>query len=290
MIAMNSLLSVSATYLLFTTCLHKYEGVYSFVTLKVNNKLSPSFITYHPNNCKSILKTSSSGDIEFETQEEERIGNLVADDEWMGLSMELSEVVRLAVVEDIKKSTREFTGKDDYKVGDISKEIDDRVKKEIASLRGKDEYELGDLTAALDTLAKDMTCELTGKEEYEFGDLSTEIDTRVKTAVSEFCGKDEYELGDLSKEISSRVQDRVKEFTSKDDYEIGDISREIESRRKQWVEDFLGKEAAENYQVGDVTKKAISSFTGKDEYEFGDVTKKIVGNIFGGKKKKGGEE
>merc|ERR1711862_362664 len=108
-------------------------------------------------------------------------------------------------------------------------------------------------------------------EEYEFGDLSTEIDTRVKTAVSEFCGKDEYELGDLSKEISSRVQDRVKEFTSKDDYEIGDISREIESRRKQWVEDFLGKEAAENYQ-------------------FGDVTKKIVGNIFGGKKKKGGEE
>lgn len=58
----------------------------------------------------------------------EKVGNLVADDEWNGLSLELAEVIRLAVVEDLKKNTREFLGKDEYKVGDLSKEIDARVK------------------------------------------------------------------------------------------------------------------------------------------------------------------
>ena len=51
--------------------------------------------------------------IEFESEEakKEAVGNLVADDEWAGLSMELSEVVRIAVLEDLKKTAREFTGK-----------------------------------------------------------------------------------------------------------------------------------------------------------------------------------
>lgn len=51
----------------------------------------------------------------------------------------------------------------------------------------------------------------------------------------------------------------------------------------------MGKEAAENYQFGDVTKKALSGFTGKEDYEFGDVTKKIMGNMFG-KRKKGSKD
>lgn len=57
--------------------------------------------------------------LESMTQEEkeEVVGNLVADDEWNGLALELSELVRVAIVEDLKKNTREFTGKDDYKVG-----------------------------------------------------------------------------------------------------------------------------------------------------------------------------
>ena len=57
-----------------------------------------------------------------------QVGNLVADDEWMGLGMELSELVRVAVIEEVKKNAADFLGKDDYKVGDISKEIDSRVK------------------------------------------------------------------------------------------------------------------------------------------------------------------
>ena len=50
------------------------------------------------------------------TENEQKLGNLVADDEWLGLSMEISELVRVAIVEDLKKQTRDFIGKDDYKV------------------------------------------------------------------------------------------------------------------------------------------------------------------------------
>lgn len=96
-------------------------------------------------------------------EKKKAVGNLVADDEWTGLSMELSELVRLAVVEDLKKNTRDFIGKDEYKIGDISKEIDDRVKGEVAKIRGKEEYELGDFVLAMDEMSKGMTEELTGK-------------------------------------------------------------------------------------------------------------------------------
>jgi hypothetical protein len=111
------------------------------------------------------IQENSSG----EQEREEQVGNLVADDEWMGLSMELTELVRVAIIEEAKKSTRDFLGKDEYKVGDIAKELDSRVKQEVALLRDKDEYELGDLTLALDAISKNMTCTLTGKEEYEAG-------------------------------------------------------------------------------------------------------------------------
>lgn len=75
-----------------------------------------------------------------QTQEEKAkaVGNLVENDEWLGLTMELSELIRTAVIEDIKTNAREFLGKDNYQVGDISKEIDSRVKSEVARMRGKE--------------------------------------------------------------------------------------------------------------------------------------------------------
>jgi len=225
---------------------------------------------------------------EWTPEQTESVSNLCADDEWMGLSMELSELVRVAVVEDLKKNTKDFIGKDDYKVGDIAKEIDDRVKGAIAEARGKDEYELGDLSVTLDQISKDVTCKLTGKEDYEFGDLSTELDKRVKESVADFCGNDDYQFGDLTMEIDRRSQKQLLEFIQKDEYEFGDISREVEDRRKQWMKDILGEEAADRYEFGDLTKNAVSSFTGKEDYEFGDVTKKVLGNLFG-KRKRGGD-
>jgi hypothetical protein len=46
------------------------------------------------------------------------------------------KLVRVAVIEDIKKNAKEFLGKDDYKVGSIpAKELDGRVKTEVARFR-----------------------------------------------------------------------------------------------------------------------------------------------------------
>lgn len=103
--------------------------------------------------------------IELTAEEKEAVGNLVADEEWAGLSMELADVVRTAVVEDLKKNSRDFLGKDDYAIGDFSKEVDRRVKEEVAKMREKDEYELGDLSVVLDGKVKELVCELSGKEE-----------------------------------------------------------------------------------------------------------------------------
>lgn len=255
----------------------------SFAIAVGGTSLRPLCLSSEPQN-------DSDADVDMSSltkeEKEQVVGNLVADDEWNGLTLELSELVRLSIVEDLKKNAREFLDKDDYKVGDIAKEVDKRVKNEVASLRGKEEYELGDLSIALDDLSKELTCELTGKENYEFGDLSKELDKRVKSAVADYCGKDTYELGDLSKEVSRRVAERVADFTGKE-YEFGDITREIDERRKKWVQDYLGEEAAENYKFGDLTKKFLGDYTGKgDEYQFGDATKKFVGDLFGGKKKR----
>jgi hypothetical protein len=92
----------------------------------------PYRTTYSP-----LFNAANPTDEEFETvmektklsdEEIKKVGNLVADDEWMGLGMELSEIIRCAVLEEVKKNTAEFIGKDDYKIGDITKEIDNRVK------------------------------------------------------------------------------------------------------------------------------------------------------------------
>eukprot|EP00966_Prymnesium_polylepis_P054668 1263418-Prymnesium_polylepis.1 len=70
--------------------------------------------------------------------EVEQVGNLAADDEWLGLAMELGIVLRSAVRESVKASVRDFTGNNDYKIGDLSKEADARVKDAVAQMRGKD--------------------------------------------------------------------------------------------------------------------------------------------------------
>jgi hypothetical protein len=46
-----------------------------------------------------------------EEEKKKQVGNLVQEDEWNGLGMELAETLRLAISEDIKKNAREFLGK-----------------------------------------------------------------------------------------------------------------------------------------------------------------------------------
>ena len=94
--------------------------------------ISPLFSTPEGDEDAEVQKLVENSKLSEE--EVEQVGNLVADDEWMGLSMELSELVRVAVIEEVKKNTADFIGKDDYKVGDITKEIDSRVKNEVAAM------------------------------------------------------------------------------------------------------------------------------------------------------------
>ena len=42
------------------------------------------------------------------------------------------------------------------------------------------------------------------------------------------------------------------------------------------MQDYLG---TDDYEFGDLTKKAVQNFTGKDEYEFGDISKKLFGDM-----------
>lgn len=216
--------------------------------------------------------------------EAEEIGNLVADDEYLGLGMEIAELVRISIKEELKTSLRDFIGKDEYKIGDISKELDSRIKDEVAKMRSKEEYELGDLTLAVDAMAREYTAELTGKPDADLADLSIEIDKRVKGAVMNFTGKDTYTPGDLSTEIDQRVKDQIMRFTGKETYEFGDLSRELNERRKGWMRDYLGKDPSQ-YEFGDLTKAAVSKFTGKSDYAFGDVTKAAIGKLFGPRKR-----
>ena len=88
----------------------------------------PATLLFNAENPSEEEVASMMEKSKLSTEEVEEVGNLVADDEWLGLGMELSELVRVAVIEEAKKNTSDFIGKEDYKVGDITKEIDDRVK------------------------------------------------------------------------------------------------------------------------------------------------------------------
>jgi hypothetical protein len=229
---------------------------------------------------ESTAGEPSSGGLTVSQREE--LGNLVADDEYLGLTMELTELVRIAIREELKAKLRDFVGKDEYKIGDISKQLDERVKTAVAAMRDKDEYELGDLSIALDTFAKQEVERLSGKP-YEAGDLSVEIDRRVKLAVGEYTGKGTYEVGDLQREVRRRVGVSVEAFTGKE-YAFGDVSREINRRRAVWIQDYLGRDG---YAFGDLTKRALANLTGKEEgeYKFGDISKTFANKLWGPRKR-----
>ena len=61
----------------------------------------------------------------------------------------------------IADGVRSYTGKEDYKFGDLTEET-------VHRLTGKDDYKFGDLT-------KGALKSVTGKEQYQFGDLSKSL-------------------------------------------------------------------------------------------------------------------
>ena len=66
----------------------------------------------------SALTTTAAEVVEGETRlltaaDVEEVGNLVEDEEWLGLGMEMAIVLRSAFRESVKKNVKEFTGSDD---------------------------------------------------------------------------------------------------------------------------------------------------------------------------------
>ena len=218
----------------------------------------------------------------------------------------------MTVLEDIKANARDFLGKDDYQVGDISREVDTRVKDEVAKLRNKDEYELGDFVLAMDEMSKKYTEELTGKP-YEPGDLSTHLDQNIKASVAEFCGKEEYEVGDLTREIGKRIESRVGEFTGKEGYEVRVISLRISDDLSPcriqhctystcfhlmcpllfffFCHNTISFRPIFLKQFGDISrevenrrKRWVKEYLGEEaaaDYKFGDITRKALGQFTG---------
>ena len=50
-------------------------------------------------------------------------------------------------------------------------------------------------------------------------------------------------------------------------------------RLRRTVEGEYPHPSDSDYKFGDITKAAVSKFTGKDEYEFGDISKKLFGDM-----------
>ena len=161
-------------------------------------------------------------------------------------------------------------------------------------------YQFGDISRSLLSSFKGGMNQITGKESYEFGDLSRWLDAQAKDKVNEFTEKDKYQFGDITKEIIRRV--RSGEYTVDDiillckvivaigvnfqpiasvlpvkllmemlDVSIAQdlsgklvnmLSKEVDKRMKSAL---LGDE---NYEVGDLTKRAISQFTGKESVSY----------------------
>ncbi|CAK8999117.1 unnamed protein product [Durusdinium trenchii] len=87
----------------------------------------------------------------------------------------LTDVVR-PVAGQMKEAGKEavlaFTGKEEYKFGDISKEAAKRAKSAVANLLGKEEYKFGDVTKAAVNKTMDAIGDFTGKKDYKFGDIT----------------------------------------------------------------------------------------------------------------------
>lgn len=83
------------------------------------------------------------------------------------------------VAENMKESAEgavlAFTGKEEYKFGDISKEAASRAGTAIANVLGKEEYQFGDISKAAAGKVMDGIKSFTGKEDYQFGDITKTV-------------------------------------------------------------------------------------------------------------------
>lgn len=103
-------------------------------------------------------------------------------------------------LEAASKGITDFTGKDEYRFGDLTKtalsKFADKARTGIANYTGKDEYQFGDITKA--TVQKYI-----GKDEYQFGDIT-------KATMTKITGEEDFQLGDITKTAFSAISNSTK--------------------------------------------------------------------------------
>lgn len=173
----------------------------------------------------------------------------------------------------VKERVNDFTEKEFYQFGDLTKEILKRV------VAGK--YDANDLFILLKGLA------VTGAKLSPFAGA---LPTKSLVKLLNFAL-----LGDIKGKVSFAFAAKLDAFLSSEDGE----ERRIRDLMKR-VNDTAGKVGASlameldrrlkalflgdgEYKLGDGTRQAIArlvrEYTGKDEYEFGDVTRKAAADL-----------
>ena len=99
--------TVCASTLGFSPCSPPIRTDRSISTYKTHTPLSTLFSSPDDSSDDETVEA-----IVLSAEEEKQLGNLVANEEWNGLSMELTEVIATAVVEDLKKNSRDFLGEE----------------------------------------------------------------------------------------------------------------------------------------------------------------------------------
>jgi uncharacterized protein YjbJ (UPF0337 family) len=169
-----------------------------------------------------------------------------------------------------------------YQFGDMTKGVLGKFTERVKSVTGKDKYEFGDLSKWLDEKSKEKVGDFTkNKSDYQFGDISKEVMRRV--SAGEYTREDLLLLIKIVAVVGINFQPIARLLPAKvllDIFNVsiyqqlgekvaGVVSTELDQRMKQAVT------GDKDYQIGDLTKRAILKFTGKDEYTFGDITKSV---------------
>ena len=191
--------------------------------------------------------------------------------------------------------TEKMTGKP-YETGDLSIELDKRVKSKVAEFCGNEEYAFGDLTKEIDARVQVRVAEYTGKDNYEFGDISKQVEKNRKQWVQSFLGDEaaaQYQFGDITTQA-------MKNFTGNDEYQVrkdtanGTEMHRIELNRTESnriLSVILLKWTHRYHTVyiflfpSSIPLSPRLLPPRRTIIKFGDVTKKLMGNIFGGKRK-----
>lgn len=113
----------------------------------------------------------------------------------------------------------------------VAKELSGRIAPEICSFTGKDSYKVGDISKAI-------VARYTGSEEYRFGDVTRSTWNKILGWMREHEEKEEPPVlfKNLSgfgtkKEYSSKEMESILyKISSKKDYEFGDVTRSILKR------------------------------------------------------------